>query len=214
MEKIILLGGGGHAKSVADAILREGKYEIAGFVDNTHAKDSVYCGYRVIGSDNDLENLYSSGIHNAFVCVGYLGKSDIRGKLYKRLKEIGFRLPVIVDPSAVLAEEVMIGEGTFIGKGAIVNSCARIGEMVIINSGALIEHDCVVSDFCHIAVAGVLCGDVWVEENAFIGANASVIQGIRIGANAVIGAGSVVVRDIPENCTAVGVPAKVIKMHE
>lgn len=214
MEKIILLGSGGHAKSVADAILQGGEYEVVGFVDNTHAKGSVYCEYRVIGSDDDLETLYNSGIHHAFVCVGYLGKDDIRGKLYKRLKEIGFRLPVIVDPSAILAKDVMIGEGTFIGKGAIVNACVRIGEMAIINSGALIEHDCVVGAFSHVAVGSVLCGEVQIGNSVFIGAGATVIQCVKVGANAFIGIGSVVVRDIPEGCTAVGVPAKVIKKHE
>ena len=196
MEKIVLLGCGGHAKSVADAILQGNSYEIAGFVDTVKNDEFVYRGIRVIGSDDDLQTLYDTGIHHACICVGYLGHGNIRNILYEKLKNIGFTLPSIIDPSAILAADVEVGEGSFIGKGAIVNSNACIGKMCIINSGAIIEHDCIVGDFSHISVASILCGGVNVGNASFIGANSTVIQEKTIGQNCVIGAGTVVRKNV------------------
>lgn len=197
-EKIILCGCGGHAKSVLDAIESGDKYEVIGFVDRSENMNWEYRGYRVLGTDNDLQKLYHEGIHNAFVCVGYLGKGDIRRKLYIRLKEIGFTLPEIIDPTAVIAKDVKIGEGSFLGKRVVVNSNAEVGKMVILNTSAIIEHDCKIKNFCHIAVAAVICGGCKIGESAFVGANATIIQSIEVGENVIIGAGSIVKRDIKE----------------
>ena len=195
-EKIVLLGCGGHAKSIVDAIETAGIYEIAGFIDNVCQDEFEYRGYRIIGCDEKLQEIYSSGIHYAFVCVGFLGRGRVRNKLYEELKEIGYIIPSIVDPSAVLATDVNIGEGTFVGKRAVINSNALVGKMAIINTAAVIEHDCVIDDFCHIAISSVICGAVHVGENSFVGANATVIQGVNIGADAFIKACSVVVKDV------------------
>lgn len=200
MEQILILGSGGHAASLADALERENKYEISGYIVNEQM-DSCSIDYPVIGTDGDLVHLYQSGIKNAAIGVGYLGKSDLREKLYGRLKEIGFCLPVIRDPSAIVSGHAEIGEGTFIGKGAIINAGAGIGKMCIINTGAVIEHDCIVDDFSHISVGCVLCGNVLAGEASFVGANATVIQGIKIGNRCIIGAGVTVRKDVEDNCT-------------
>ncbi len=211
MDKIVLLGCGGHAKSVADAILRGSGYEIAGFVKHAGEEDFAYRGIGVIGVDDDLQALYDDGIHHACICIGYLGHGNTRNRLYERLKNIGFILPVIADPSAVQAGDVKIGEGTFIGKGVIINANVQIGKMAIINTAAVVEHDCVIGDYTHIAAAGVVCGNVSIGSNAFLGANATILQGLKIGDNVLVGAGAVVVRDVRETCTVVGVPGKKIK---
>lgn len=210
MEKIVLLGSGGHAKSIADVIISDGKYEIAGFIDNEN-KDFEYLGYKIIGSDADLPFIYDSGIHYACICIGFLGKGNIRQELYTQLKKTGFTLPNIVDPTAVLAKNVSIGEGTFIGKGAVINSNVIIGKMVIINTATIIEHDCIIGDFTHIAAGVVICGAVQVGQEAFVGANATVIQEITIEKGAVIGAGSVVIENICEKGTYVGSPVRQVK---
>lgn len=185
MEKIILVGYGGHAKSVADCIERQKKFEIVGYTD-FHSQESKYS---YLGTDAVLESCYNNGIRNAVVCIGYLGKGEIRQKLYEKLKNIGFSLPVIADPSSIVSETASVGEGTFIGKKAIVNADAKIGKMAIINTMALVEHESNVGDFVHVAVAAVLCGQVEVEEAAFIGANATVIQGRKITKGQVVPAG-------------------------
>lgn len=199
MEKIVILGNGGHAKSLMDAIERQRRYEIVGYVVNENDLELSGTKYPRLGGDAQLGQIYQDGITNAAIGVGYMGNSGLREKLWEQLKQIGFSLPVICDPSAVLAGDVRIGEGSFIGKGSIVNANAAVGKMCIINTGAIVEHDCEVEDFSHISVGCVLCGDVKVGAASFVGANATVIQGVRIGRNCTIGAGTTIRKNLKDN---------------
>lgn len=185
MEDIILIGYGGHAKSVTDCIERQKEYRIVGYIDlQEHVSTYPY-----LGSDDALQECFDKGIRNAAVCIGYMGKGAIREKLYEKLKGIGYHLPVIKDPTSIISTSAELGEGTFVGKGAIVNADAKVGKMVILNTMSLVEHECIVSDFSHVAVAAVLCGQVKVGEAAFIGANATVIQGRMIKQHQIVPAG-------------------------
>lgn len=200
MEKIIILGGGGHALSVADSIIKGKNYEIVGYTDVT----DVHIPLRYLGTDEVLESLYEKRILNAAIAVGYLGKSSIRDRLYDMAKQIGFQLPQVIDPSAVVSDSADVGEGVFIGKNAVVNAGAKIGKMCIINTGAIIEHNSRIGEYSHIAVGATLCGDVCVGDHVFVGANATIIQEVDIGMNTIIGAGSVVVGNVPDNSRVVG----------
>lgn len=199
MEKMIILGKGGHAESLADIVERENKYEIAGYVINDSYQQAGKEKYPVLGGDMELERIFQSGIRNAALGIGYLGKSDLREKLWNKLKMIGFSLPVICDPTAILAENVQLGEGTMVGKGAIINANASVGKMCIINTGAIVEHGCIVEAFSHISVGSVLCGEVWVGKASFVGANATVIQGKKIGNHCIVGAGTTVRKNVEDN---------------
>lgn len=205
MEKIVVLGSGGHAKSVIDTIQAEGKYKIAGIISkdehNIHE-------YPVLGSDEILEKIYSAGIHKAAMGIGFMGNGELRERLYFKLKQIGFDFPTIIDPSACLAKHLEIGEGTFIGKKAVVNTESRIGVLSIINTAAIVEHECEIGDYTHVAVSANLCGNVCVGNSCFIGANATVIQGLTIANHVTVGAGSVVVRDINLQGIYIGAPAR------
>lgn len=194
MEDIILVGFGGHAKSVVDTIEKEGSYHIIGFTDPMPNRE--YKGYHCLGNDNVLEEYFAKGIKYAFITLGYMGRGKDRDVLYKKLKKIGYQLPAIIDSSAVLAEDVKIGEGTFVGKSAVINAAAAIGKMCIINTGAVVEHENQIGDFTHVSVNSTLCGNVSVSGHCFIGANATVIQNKKIGEKSVIGAGSIVLRDV------------------
>lgn len=187
-EDIVLVGFGGHAKSVADCVERQGKYRIIGYTD-LHPSESHYA---YLGKDDVLVECYNKGIRNAAICVGYLGAGNIRQKIYSNIKEIGFNLPIIIDPSAVVSSSAKIEEGVFIGKSAVINSEAKIGKCVIINSKALIEHECEVGEFSHIAVAAVLCGQVKVGSAAFVGANSTVIQCREVKERQIVPAGAVI----------------------
>lgn len=205
MGKIVIMGSGGHAKSIVDILEREGVYEIAGFVDRDIDEGYVYKGYSIIGTDEDLEEIYAQGIHNIAMGIGYLGEGFLRDRLYDRLKSIGYKFPIIIDTSAVIASDAEIGEGTVVAKRAVINAGAKIGRLAIINSGAIVEHECVVEDFSHIAVGAILCGNVRVGSHSLVGAGATVIQGIEIGDECIVGAGSTVLKKIQDGSKVYGV---------
>ena len=188
MENIILVGYGGHARSMADSIERQKEYRIIGYTDIKEYNSN----YSYLGNDEVLKKYFNQGVQNAAVCIGYIGKSNLREDLYSNLKSIGFKLPIIKDPTAIISDTAVIGEGTFIGKRAIINAEARIGKMTIINTMALVEHECIISDFSHVAVAAVLCGQVCVGKAAFIGANSTVIQGRTIHPQQIVPAGTTI----------------------
>lgn len=188
MEDIVLVGFGGHALSVADSIERLGKYRIAGYTDLFEHESK----YQYLGIDDNLKSIFERGIKKAAIGIGYIGKGDIRHRIYEKIKEIGFELPVIADPSAIISESAVVGEGTFIGKNVIVNAESHVGKMVIINTNAVIEHECEVGDFTHVAVSAVLCGQVRIGEAAFIGANSTIIQCREVESHIIVPAGVIV----------------------
>lgn len=188
MEDIVIIGYGGHAKSVADCIERSQKYRIVGYTDLCEQRSD----YEYLGTDDALDIVFNKGVKKAVVGIGYLGKDNIRGTLYRKLKNIGFELPVIIDPSAIISQGVSIGEGTIVGKNVVINSGSVIGKMAIINTGAIIEHESVIGDYVHVAVGAVVCGQATVGEEAFVGANSTIIQCRNIAPKSIIPAGMVI----------------------
>lgn len=211
MEKIVIFGYGGHGRSIADSIISQGKYEIAGYID---VKDKHVDNLPYLGQDNQLESVFESGIHEAVLGIGFMGNSDVRDKVYETANRIGFHFPPIIDATAVIAKDAIIDEGVFVGKRAIVNARAQVGKMSIVNTGAIVEHDNRIGAFSHVAVGTTLCGDVAVGDHCLIGANATVIQGVKIGSYAIIGAGTVVISDVIDYETVVGVPARNVRKHQ
>lgn len=206
-KKILLLGGGGHCKSVLDTLYKISLYDEIGVIDIPQAIDSKILDTKIIGSDNDLQSLYEEGYQNAFITVGSIGNPSLRIKLYHQLEKIGFHIPNVIDPSAIVSPYIKIGSGNFIGKNAIVNADAIIENGTIINTSSIVEHDCKVGSFAHLSPNSLICGNVTVGENVHIGASATVIQNVEIIDNAIIGAGSVVVQSISEEGIYYGVPA-------
>lgn len=205
---LLLIGGGGHCRSILDCLISLGKYNRIGIVDN---KFVSILGISVVGNDNDLSKLIQNGWTSAFITVGSIGSTVVRRKLYHLIKNLGFQIPIIIDPTAIIANEVEIKEGTFIGKHAIVNSGSEIGNCAIINTGTIVEHDCRIGDFSHISSGTTICGHVLIGNDTHIGAGTVVRQEITIGSSTLIGAGSVVVKDIPGCVKAYGNPCKVIE---
>lgn len=210
-KKILLVGGGGHCRSVADCLRAADPESTLGIVERPGAIPQSVHGIPVVGCDDDLPRLFSEGWTEAVVTLGSVGNPARRRTLFLHLKELGFHLPVVADPSAVIGCHTEIGEGTFLGKRTVVNAGTVVGACAIINTGAILEHDCTVGDFAHISPGAVLCGEVTVGEDAHVGAGSVVRQQIQIGAGALIGVGSAVVSDIPPGCIAYGTPCKVVK---
>jgi len=195
MDKILLIGAGGHARSCIDVLEEENQFEIAGLIEKGERISNNSLGYSVIGTDDDLKVLRKH-YKNAIITVGQIKSPKIRIKLYQLLKELDFTLPVIVSPHAYVSKHAQIGEGSIIMHGVIINANAKIGNNCIINNKSLIEHDAVIGDHCHIATGAIINGEVSVGDETFIGSGAITKQAISIGKNCVIGAGVVLKNDI------------------
>lgn len=209
MRKLLLIGGGGHCHSVLDSVLNLETYEQIAIVDKNSCAGTQTVP--VIGQDKDLAYLFHSGWREAFIAIGSVGNTSKRRWLYSLATKIGFSIPNIIDPSAIIAKDVQLKQGIFVGKRAFINARSRIGECAIINSGAIVEHDCIIGEFVHVSPGTVLCGQVQVENDAHVGAGSVVRQQIKIGSRALVGIGSVVVKDIPKDARAYGNPCKVMK---
>lgn len=188
-ETIVLIGGGGHCRSVIDVIEQESKYEIIGIVDTKENIGKDILGYKVLGCDDNLEEIHQA-CENACITVGHIKSNALRVKLFTKTKELGFSLPVIISPLAYVSKHSFVGDGTIVMHHVLINANARIGKNCIINTKALIEHDVEVEDNCHISTASVLNGGVVVKENTFFGSHATSKQGMEI--DGFIKAGSVV----------------------
>jgi len=208
MEKIVLLGGGGHAKVIIDLINACGSYEIIGIMDAQLASGVSVSGVTVLGNDSVLPELYGKGLRNACIAVGSVKDNSKRKALYEKVKNAGFLVPALIHPSAVISGKSQIREGAQIMAGVIVQTDSTIGENTIVNTGAIVEHDCIVRSHVHICPGAVISGGCTIGEISFIGAGATVLQGIKIGSNAVVGAGAVVVKDVADNQTVKGIAAQ------
>ena len=190
MDKLILIGGGGHCKSVIDVIEQEGRFQIAGIVDKPELIGSSVLGYPIIGSDSDLVDLVKQ-FKYAFITIGQINSPMIRIKLFNLAINAGFILPIIVSPRAYISKYSKLEEGSIIMHDALVNSSASIGKNCIINSKALIEHDSTIESFCHISTNAVINGGVTVGQGSFVGSGAITKQNTEIQKNSFIKAGSV-----------------------
>jgi len=204
--KVLIIGAGGHAKVIADALMCRNQlsdgYEVVGFLDdNVDLQDREQLGVRILGRVSEVKNFE----HDAVV-IG-IGDNVTRKKLYVKLKEQGENLITIVHPNATLAADVVVGDGTVVFAGVVVNSGARIGSNVILNTACTIGHDVVLCSHTQISPGVNLGGGVIAEEGAFVGIGSAIIQNITIGKWSVVGAGAAVIRDVPAFEMVLGVPA-------
>lgn len=207
MEKVVLLGAGGHCKAVID-ILRDA-FDIAGITDIDAKKHgTLFYGVPVPGDDSVLKRLYHDGVKNALVTLGSVGDSFVRKKLYEFATNSGFKMINAISPCSVVSRSVKMGSGNTVLDRAVIHADSIVGNNVIINTGSIIEHDCIIEDHVHISPGAILAGSVKVGEGTHIGLGACIIQGITIGRNCIIGAGAVVINDIEDNSVCAGVPAK------
>lgn len=210
-KKIILVGGGGHCKSVLDSLFELNEYEEIGIIDKSDSIGDMIMGVRVVGCDGNLLALFRDGYQYAFITIGSVGDVSLRRRLFNTIKEIGYEIPSIIDTSAKISSHVEIGRGVFIGKRCILNIGTVIKEGAIINTGTIIEHDCQVGEFSHIAPGVVLGGEVVIGNNSHIGANSTVKQQVKVGSNSIIGMGSIVLKNVSSNTLAYGTPCREIK---
>lgn len=204
---VIILGAGGHAKVLIDALL-ESSAVIAGVLDpDPDLAGACVLGVPVLGNDSIAVEFPPSEVQ-LVNGLGSVGTPARRRQLYDKFKALGYDFATVVHPSAIVASDVVLGEGAQVMAGSIIQPGSSIGCNCIINTRASIDHDCIVGNHVHIAPGVTLSGGVSVGEATHIGTGAIVIQGISIGVNAVVAAGAVVVKDIPARTKVRGVPAR------
>jgi len=202
MKSIAIFGAGGHFKVIADAIEKQGVFEIDVVVDDRRAGE-VQLGRKVCSRDE----FAAKGLGYGVVAIGdNFKRSKVAREIGERFP--GFKFVSVIHPSASVARGAVIGDGAVVFAGAIVGPDARVGAHAIVNHGAQIDHDCVVGDFATLGPGAVLGGAVELGEYSSVLLGANVIHAVRIGAHTVVGAGATVLEDLPSHSVCFGAPAK------
>lgn len=209
-RRLLIWGAGGHAKVVAD-VARASGWEVVAFLDDDPAKQGqLFYGAPVRGPQTLTPSLSPRGRGepecSVFVAIG---NNAARERCLAQVLASGHTIPVLIDPSARVSPTAVLGPGTVVMAGAVVQADAQIGRGGIINTGASVDHDCRLGVCVHVAPGARLTGQVEVGDRTLIGAGAVVVPQIRVGADNVVGAGAVVVRDSQPGQVLVGVPARV-----
>lgn len=211
MSVVVVIGSGGHARVVIDALRAAGEHRIFGAVDVPERAGTHIDGIEVVTTHAELASLASQGVTAAVLGVGSVGDASTRVRLAEQLREAGLELPAIVHPTAYVSDAATLSAGVFVAAKAVVGVGASVGEFAIVNTGAVVDHDCSVGAFVHVAPGCAISGTVSIGDRAHLGTGASVIQGVAIGEGSVIGAGSVVLDDVPAGVMAWGNPCRVVR---
>lgn len=204
---VIILGAGGHAKVLIDALLAASAI-IAGIVDPepTLARINIL-GVPLLGGD-DVVNNYSPSEIQLVNGLGSVGLPDNRQQLFQRFKEMGYKFVTVIHPSAIISTDVVLGEGAQVMAGVVIQPGTHIGINSIVNTRASVDHDCIISDHVHVSPGVTLSGGVTVGAGSHIGTGATLIQGISVGSGCLVAAGAVVTKDIADSAKVRGVPAR------
>lgn len=189
MRNLVLIGGGGHCKSVIEVAESAG-YNILGILDRPEEVGKQVLDYKVIGVDDDIPNYV--GKAEFVITVGFIKNPLLRISLFNRVKEAGGKLATLVASTAHVSRYASLGEGTVVMHHAFVNAGAQIGDNVILNTFCNVEHDAVVGNQCHISTGVMVNGDCKVGANCFIGSQSVLANGITLGDDIIVGAGSLV----------------------
>lgn len=204
MKNVIIIGAGGHAKVIADIIMKSGD-TLVGFLDDDQKLPKTILGYPNFGA---VSNVFQYEDSCSFV-IG-IGNNEIRKEIAEKYDLDWY---TAIHPSAQIALDVEIGRGTVVMAGAVINTSAKIGRHCVVNTSAVVEHDNSIGDFVHVSPNATLCGTVTVGALSHIGASATIRNNLNVCPSAVIGMGACVVSDIIEKGTYVGVPAKIVEQE-
>ena len=198
-KNVVIIGAGGHAKVIADIVRKSGD-NLLGFLDDTKEAGTEFFDGFILGNTDTVAE-YS----DAEFIIG-IGSNGIRKKISQKIGDVPFY--TAIHPTAVIGEGVTLGEGSCVMANAVINPGATVGKHVIVNTASVVEHDNVISDYVHICPAAALAGTVSVGEATQLGIGAKVKNNTDICAGVIVGAGAVVVKNIAEEGTYVGIPAR------
>lgn len=213
MKKIAIIGAGGFGREVKMLIDQinavEKKYEFIGFYDDGKEVGTIINGFPVLGKVVDLNK-----INEICYIVLALGNPAYKRNVVELINNANVIFETLIHPSVLIGnDEVKIGRGTVICAGNIITCNIEIKDFVTINLSCTIGHDTILEDYVSLMPGINVSGEVILKEGVYVGTGAKIINQLEIGANTTVGAGAVVSKSLPENCTAVGIPAKPIKFH-
>lgn len=209
-RRVIIVGAGGHARVVADALLGCG-LDVAGFTDPAMVRGApALGGLAVLGCDDDLDRLADRAVTDLANGIGFAEQAGAsrREQAQARLVAAGWTFPAVVHRAATVSPFATVADGAIVLAGAVIQPGARVEPGAVVNSGAIVEHDAVVGGWSHVAPGAVLCGQVVVGLRCYVGAGAVIRQGVRLGESTLVAAGSVVIEDTVPGSTVLGVPAR------
>jgi len=206
-KPLILIGGGGHCKSVIDVAESAG-YTILGILDKPEEVGKKVLDYDVIGVDDDIPNYVDKA--EFIITVGFIKNPELRIKLYNKVLEAGGKLATLIASTAHVSKYARLGMGTVVMHQSVVNAGAVIGDNVIINTFANIEHDVIIGDQCHVSTGAIINGDAIVADSTFVGSQSVINQGV-IFSGGVIASLSVVNKNTTRRGIYAGCPAKFIR---
>jgi sugar O-acyltransferase (sialic acid O-acetyltransferase NeuD family) len=194
-KKLIVIGDGGHARSIVDVALSTGEFEILAVVGRDEANKKAWQQSGIDWVNVAEIQKYANSSALGIVGLGQIKDPEPRKKAYELLENLGFELATLVSPKAYVSKTSIIGQGTAVMHGAVVNAHAQIGVNAIINSMALVEHDSSVGNHSHISTGAIVNGQSRVGDKSFIGSGAVLKQGISVGSSCIVPMGSLVVSD-------------------
>lgn len=203
-KKLILVGGGGHCKSVIDVAECAG-YTILGILGRPEEVGKRVLGYEVLGTDDDMAKFVD--VAEFVVTVGQIKSASLRVKLHEMVERAGGKLAMVISPTAHVSKYAQIGEGTVVMHHAVINADAIVGKGCIINTFANIEHDVVIGDYCHVSTGAMVNGGCVLSNGCFVGSQSAMSNGVTIGDDIIISAGAFVSHSLFEKGVYAGNPA-------
>ncbi|MDN4753737.1 acetyltransferase [Porphyromonadaceae bacterium W3.11] len=214
MKKIAIYGAGGFGREVAwlieDINASHHQYEFIGYFDDGKEKGQLINSYPILGGMHEI-NTYEEDLS----IVVAIGSPQVKRKVIEQITNEKISYPTLVHPSVIHApkEVLSIGKGCIICAGTILTVNIKINDFVILNLSCTVGHDTIIESFCSFMPTVNISGEVIIREGVYVGTGAKIINQLEIGKSTIVGSGAVVTKSLPDNCTAVGVPAKPIKFH-
>lgn len=214
MKKIVILGAGGFAREVAWLIeeinSKNEEWDLLGFIEEGNKNvGSILNNYKILGDFEWIKNYKNDELYY----ISAVGDPNLRLRFCEIAESLNVKPATLIHPNVKMSNYNTIGEGSIICEGSIITVNVIIGKHVVVSINSVISHDSIISDFTTILPCVTVSGNVKIGTACYIGTKAAVINKINIGCNTIVGAGATVIKDLPDNCTAVGTPAKIIKFH-